>query len=151
MSAPLSPAEDPSPSVTGGLQTVSYASTGDGRVEMVQGDGWQPVNDVNGQAWQEIERQIARARAKVVSGRVSCLYYYMVAHQMSPLLLARSTRQSLLTVFLHLIPFFFQRIPRDTLQTYADLFQVAPEALSRVDLPPAIPSSSPGHEHEHSA
>lgn len=123
--------------VTDGLKTVSYARNQQGRIEPVEGDGWQPVNDVNGQAWREIDQRIALARAKVASGRLSCLYYHMVANQMTVWLLARYTRQSALTVLLHLLPFCFNRLPLGRLQTYADLFQVAADDLRRGLLPPA--------------
>ena len=138
-------------SVTGGLKTVSYAKDYQGRVEMVEGDGWQPINDVNGQAWREIEKQIDRARAQVASGRTSCLYYYMVANQMSILLLARYSRQSPLKVFLHLIPFFFKRLQIVETQKYADLFQVAPEDLIRGDLRPAVYQLASSHGQERSS
>lgn len=138
-------------SVTDGLKTISYACNSNGRIEVVEGDGWQPVNDVNGLAWREIERQIDRARDRVASGRTSCLYYYMVANQMSISLLAHYTRQWRLTVLLHLIPFFFKRLPIVKVQKYADLFLVLPEDLIRGELRPAVYHLSSGHEQEYSA
>lgn len=123
--------------VTDGLKTVSYARNSQGRIEPVEGDGWQPVNDVNGQAWREIEQRIAQARDKVASGRVSCLYYHMVANQMTVWLLARYTHQSALRVVLDLLPFCFNRLPPGRLQIYADLFQLAAADLGRGLVPPA--------------
>ena len=139
------------PSVTDGLKTVSYASNGTGRVDMTKGDGWQPVNEVNGQAWREIEQRIDRARTRVASGRASCLYYYMIANQMSPWLLARYTRQSLLAVLLHLLPFFFKRLKTGALQKYADLFRIAAEDLVLGKLPPAASPSFSEYAKEHSS
>jgi len=135
--------------LTDGLKTVSYARNRQGRIEPVEGDGWQPVNDVNDQAWREIEQRVALARQTVASGRASCLYYHMVVNQMNPWLLARYSHQSPLTVLLHLLPFFFNRLPLGRLQTYADLFQVAAEELRRGLPPSAGPPLSPGREPEH--
>jgi len=118
-------------SVTDGLQTVSYLQTREGTIAPVKGDGWPPVNDVNRQAWREIERKITVSRNKVASGRFSCLYYYMTVHQMNILLLARSTSQAPWKVLLHMIPFFFRRLTATPLQNYADLFQVTPDDLRK--------------------
>ena len=136
---------DTADSITDGLQTVSYAQNSQGQLEQVKGQGWQPVNDVNRQAWREIEKQIEQARSRVVSGRASCLYYYMIANQMSITLLARYSGQSSLRVRLHLIPFFFRRLTAGQLQRYADLFQISSRDLKKGALLPAVYSSAQKH------
>ena len=137
---------DKAASITDGLQTVSYTANSQGKLEQVKGPGWQPTGDVNRQAWQEIEKQIEQARNRVAAGRASCLYYYMVANQMSILLLARYSRQSPLLVLMHLIPFFFAILSETRLERYAALFQVTPEDLARGDLRPAVYFSSLRHD-----
>lgn len=102
-----------------------------GIFELVAGDGWQPVNDVNRQAWREIEKKVDLARRKVAAGRFSCLYYHMVANQMNVFLLARYTGQRPWTVFSHLLPFFFQRLSVEQVQKYADLFHLSPADLAK--------------------
>ncbi len=133
-------------SITDGLKTVSYVKNGEGRLEQVQSDSWQPVNEVNFQAWQEIEKQIHRAKCKVASGRASRLYYYMIANQMNMMLLARYTRQSAIRVFFHLNPFFFKRLSNERLKRYADLFKISVEHLTKGELQPPIYHSSGTHE-----
>lgn len=128
-------------SVTNGLQTISYRQNRKGIIEPVQGEGWAPVNDVNRQAWLEIEKKVHKSKEKVNTGRYSCLHYYMTVHQMTPLLLARSTRQSFWQVLLHLVPFIFKRLPPATLQKYSDLFQVAPHDLQKGRMHSALDSS----------
>ncbi len=120
------PADD---GITAGLKIVSYAVNSKGEYELVPGLGWQPVNVVNRQAWQEIEKKIASSREKVAAGRVSCLHYYMIANQMDIGLLARYTRQSRWLVRLHLVPFLFNRMRPKTLKKYAELFQIFPDDL----------------------
>jgi hypothetical protein len=118
-------------SITDGLKTVSYSVNNGGIFELVTGDGWQPVNDVNRQAWREIEKKVDLARRKVAAGRFSCLYYHMVANQMNVFLLARYTGQRPWTVFCHLLPFFFQRLQVEQVQKYADLFHISPAELAK--------------------
>lgn len=118
------------------IRTVSYIADANGNQELVTGCYWQPVNVVNHQAWQEIDKQVAASKQKILSGRVSCLHYYMTANQMSVGLLARYTNQSSLLVRLHLLPFFFQRLSNDRLQIYADLFKVDVDDLIRGNLKP---------------
>ncbi len=117
--------------ITEGLKTVSYSVNSNGAYELVSGLSWQPVNVVNRQAWQEIEKKTALSREKVASDRVSCLHYYMTANQMDIGLLARYTGQSRWLVRLHLVPFIFNRIRPGTLKKYAELFQVSPDDLIR--------------------
>lgn len=115
--------------VTDGQQTVSYVADDSGRPTLAPGSIWQPVAEANRQAWQEIDRKTAAARALVTGGRVSCLHYYMTANQMDLGLLAGSTGQARWRVWLHLRPWGFRRLARRTLERYAALFQVRVEDL----------------------
>ena len=117
-------------SITNGLKTVSYQVRGDGQCQPVAGPGWQPVNVVNAQAWQEIEKKIDRSRNKILRGQASCLHYYMTANQMDISLLARYTGQPRWLVRLHMIPFIFNMLSKSTLKRYADLFQVSEKDLA---------------------
>ena len=116
--------------ITDGRKIVSYALNRQGEYELVPEFVGQPVTIANQQAWQEIDRQVARSRTKVLAGRVSCLHYYMTAALMDTALLARYTGQPRWKVRLHLVPFFFARLPVATLKTYADLFRISPDDLS---------------------
>lgn len=120
------------------ITTVSYVANEEGDQELVASTFWQPVNIVNHQAWQEIEKQIEASKQKIDSGRVSCLHYYMTANQMDAPLLAKYTKQSRWIVRLHLLPFFFKRLGVKTLKTYADFFKVTPEDLRQGNLKPPI-------------
>jgi len=117
--------------IADGLKTVSYVADTKGKQQLVPGSIWQPVNIVNRQAWQEIERHIEAAKEKVASGRASCLHYYMTANQMDIGLLAQYTRQARWRVHLHLFPFFFNRLALTTINRYAEVFQVSSDDLIR--------------------
>lgn len=124
-------------SITDGLHTLAYVPTGSG-IEPVAQAGWQPVNEVNRQAWEEIERRVEAARVAVRLGRRSCLYYYMVANQMDCLLLGQYTGQTPLLVWLHLRPLFFRLIGPARLGRYAELFQVDVRDLAHGELRPPV-------------
>lgn len=124
--------------ITDGLKIVSYALNSKGEYELTPDFVWSPVNVVNHQAWREIEKKIAWSRKKVAAGQVSCLHYYMTANQMDSGLLAQYTRQPRWKVFLHLIPFIFNKLPAGTLKKYAQLFKISPDDLSKGRLWPPI-------------
>ena len=140
VSSPLSPCnhETEAASITDGLHILAYVRDPAGGIEPVTQPGWQPVNEVNRQAWEEIERRVDSARVAVRSGRKSCLYYYMIANQMDCLLLGQYTGQSPLLVWLHQRPLFFRLLGPTRLRRYADLFQVEVRDLVHGELQPPV-------------
>ena len=135
MNSPKQPSDT---GITGGIKIVSYVADDQGKQELVSGAMWQPVDIVNRQAWQEIEKQIESSKTKVAAGRASCLHYYMTANQMDTNLLASYTRQSRWLVRLHMIPFFFSRLCAETLNKYGEIFQVSLNDLVEGKLRPPV-------------
>ena len=125
-------------SVTDGVKIISYVANNMGNQELVQGSMWSPVDVVNHQAWQEIDKHIEASKEKVAAGRVSCLHYYMTANQMDTSLLASYTKQPRWLVCLHLIPSCFKRLGPGTLKKYAEVFNVSEDDLSQGELKPAV-------------
>lgn len=128
----------PEAGITDGLQVITYVADNGGSQQLVPGSMWQPVNIVNRQAWQEIEKQIEASKAKIAAGKVSCLHYYMTANQMDAGLLAQYTGQSRWRVHLHLIPFFFSRLGANSLKKYVAIFKVSSEDLMAGRLLPPV-------------
>lgn len=128
--------------ITDGLKIVSYAVNSKGEYELTQDFVWHPVNVVNHQAWQEIEKNIAASKDKIAAGRVSCLHYYMTVNQMNTGLLAQYTDQPRWKVCLHLLPFIFNKLSAKTLQKYAELYKISPDDLTQGRLQPFI------HNHQ---
>lgn len=124
--------------IADGLKIVSYGVNSKGDYELTPDFVWQPVNVVNHQAWQEIEKKIAASQAEIAAGRVSCLHYYMTANQMDTGLLAQYTGQPRWKVCLHLLPFFFHRLDATTLKKYAELYKISPDDLIQGRLQPPI-------------
>lgn len=126
------PEEIPLPAdqgITDGLKVISYVRNDSGKYEPTPDFLWQPVSVVNHQAWEEIAKKIAVSRDKVEAGRVSCLHYYMIANQMDPGLVAQYTGQPRWKVWLHLLPFVFNRVSADTLRKYAEMYKISPDDL----------------------
>lgn len=117
---------------------ISYVADRKGSQQLVPGAMWQPVSVVNRQAWREIEKQIEASKAKVASGRASCLHYYMTANQMDPGLLAKYTGQPGWLVRLHLFPFIFNRLGEATLNRYVAVFKVSTDDLLAGRLAPPV-------------
>lgn len=130
--------------VTGGVKVVSYVANNNGNHELVKGSMWSPVDVVNDQAWQEIDKHIAASKEDIAAGRVSCLHYYMTANQMDAALLASYTKQPRWLVRLHLIPFCFKRLGSGTLGKYAEVFNVSLDDLIQGELKPPVYNQS-GH------
>ena len=124
--------------ITDGLKIISYVANNNGTQELVQGSMWSPVDVVNHQAWQEIDKHIKTSKEKVAAGRVSCLHYYMTANQMDTCLLASYTKQPPWLVWLHLIPFCFNRLGSGTLSKYAEVFNVSEDNLIQGELKPPV-------------
>jgi len=121
-----------------GITIISYVANDEGNQELVSSSTWNPVDIVNRQAWQQIEKKIEYSKAKVAAGRVSCLHYYMTANQMDRGLLAGYTSQSRWAVSLHMIPFFFKRLRVRTLKKYSVIFKVTIDDLMSGELKPPV-------------
>lgn len=124
------------------VKIVSYVANNSGNHELVQGFMWSPVDVVNDQAWQEIDKHIVVSKEKVAAGRMSCLHYYMTANQMDTGLLASYTKQSRWLVRLHLIPFCYSRLGTTTLRKYAEVFNVSVDDLTLGTLKPPVYNQS---------
>jgi hypothetical protein len=116
------------------LNRLMFAQDEDGTFVTVRSVGWDPSNHCFEQYWDEMNAQTRAARALVEQGRVSPLHYYMRANVMTAALLASYTGIWRLRVWLHLKPWFFNRLKPATLLRYAEVFGVNPEQIKT--LPP---------------
>ena len=137
------PATPASAEMTAGLKIVSYALNNHGEYELTPEFVWQPVSVVNQQAWQEIEKKIDCSRQRVAAGRVSCLHYYMTAHQIDVTLVAQYTGQPRWKVLLHLVPFVYARLSSRSLAKYARLYKISVDELRHGRLLPPVYNLKP--------
>jgi hypothetical protein len=118
--------------IDGNRHEICYAVDAQGRYVLRPSRGWEPKNVANRQAWELIREEVEATLAKIRAGKLSPLAYHMVRNQMSVGLLAKYVPYSRLRVRWHLRPAVFQRLTPEELKPYADLFEVAPEALKKV-------------------
>ncbi len=111
---------------------VCYAVDDQGNYVLVGSRGWNPKNIANDQAWKLIDEAAVEALQKVRRGQASPLSYHMARHQMSVGLLAKYAGVGRLKVWLHLKPGPFNRLATDTLQRYADVFDISVRELKTV-------------------
>ncbi|MCK5231937.1 MAG: hypothetical protein KAR13_16815 [Desulfobulbaceae bacterium] len=130
--------------ITEGVSEIRYALDGDGRYVMAGSRGWDVVNTVNRQAWDELLRQTAEAVARIRRGEVSVLAYYMALNQMDEMLLAQYARLSRWRIRRHLKPKIFAGLKRDMLARYARIFRVDVEELAKGRLPDLVVNNYEG-------
>lgn len=118
--------------IDGNRHEICYAVDDEGRYVLSASRGWEPKNVANQQAWMLIREEVNAVIAKIRAGRLSPLAYHMVRNQMNVALLAKYVPYSRLRVRWHMRPKVFDRLTPEQLKPYADLFEVAPEALKTV-------------------
>jgi hypothetical protein len=124
-----------------GQKEVCYAVDEAGRYVLAESAGWEPANLANIQAWEAIEAGIEGILARIRAGELSPLAYHMARHQMDARLLAGYAGLFAWQVRRHMKPGPFGRLSPKRLKRYADIFRIAPGALS--EIPPPAASGKP--------
>lgn len=121
-------------------KVVAYAVDDEGQYCLTTTSGWDPVNEANRIAWEDIKEQLDEVRCSIKAGKVSVLAYYMVRAQMDRSLLASYSGISTWRVWRHLKPTPFAKISDSDRATYAKLFGIDIEQLSVVPETDHLPS-----------
>lgn len=108
----------------GRFEDVCYAMDENGNYVQVLSSGWEPKNDAMRQAWEEINMVIEEARQEVISGKQSPLYFFMKKNMMDTRLLAEYMEMPKRKVRRHLRPKHFEKLDKDILARYADIFNI---------------------------
>lgn len=107
-----------------GHQRACYATDEHGRYVVVGSIGWGVEKIVNSMANDEVREHIAATLVRVRRGKVSLLAYHMARRQMGVGLLAAYAGVSRLSIYWHLRPKVFARLPDNILQRYAAALQL---------------------------
>jgi len=91
--------------------------------------GWEVKNEVMKQAWDNIREKLEGIRQKVLAGQLSPVAYYMERNIMDVSLLAKYMGLWKWTVKKHLKPKHFNKLPQETLEKYADIFNITVDEL----------------------
>lgn len=98
--------------------------------------GWEPENVALGQAWEEVEHRVAATRAKVESGELSPVAYYMERTLLDLPLLARKVGKFQWQVKRHMKPAVFKTLSAGMLDKYASVFAIPADTLQKGTLLP---------------
>jgi len=85
------------------------------------------------QAWDNINEKVEAIKQKVISGKLSPVAYYMEKNIMDVALLAKYMGLWRWTVKKHLKPKHFNKLPPETIEQYADIFNITADQLKNID------------------
>lgn len=123
-------------------RVVAYAVDEQGNYCLTTTAGWDPVNEANRIAWEDIKEQLDEVRVKIEAGRASILAYYMTRAQMDRSLLASYSGISSWRVWRHLKPGPFNKISAEDRQKYANLFRISSAQLSQLPAADSLPTEA---------
>ena len=113
----------------GKLAKLYYATDEKGHYTGVNSIGWEPETVAMEQAWEVVHAEIEDARKKVLAGKASPILYYLKKNIMNVPMVAGYVGTLSLIVRLHMLPYFFKRLNRKTLEKYAYTFRITVEEL----------------------
>ena len=127
---------------------VTYALDDDGKYCLTATAGWNPVNEANQMAWEDISQQLGEVRGAIAAGKKSILAYYMTRAQMDVALLAGYTGVTRWRVRRHLRPGPFQKLDAEQRQNYARLFNISAQQLFELPVDDALPMDEQSNHDE---
>ena len=117
----------------GKFKVVKYALNDDGSYGTVGSSGWEPENTVLNQAWDEINKKVAKTLKKIDAGALSVLAYHMEKNIMDVGMLSQYMDISKRNVSKHLEPNGFNSLDEKTLNKYAEVFDITVEELKKTE------------------
>lgn len=111
----------------GKLAKLYYATDDKGHYTKVNSIGWEPETVAMEQAWEVVQAEVDDARKKVIEGKASPVLYYLKKNIMNVPMVASYMGTLSVIVRLHMIPFFFNKLSRKTLERYAYTFRISVE------------------------
>lgn len=124
--------QDESPISKKGSTELVYAVDENGKMTEVQSKGWDPKSEVQYYNLEALNQRAADAREKVLQGEWSPIVYYMELHKMDWQTLAAYMNKWTFLVKRHKKPAVFKKLDKETLQKYAEIFQISVEELKNL-------------------
>ncbi|MFC2175881.1 hypothetical protein ACFLR1_02770 [Bacteroidota bacterium] len=116
----------------GKFKVVKYALDEDGNYGTVGSSGWEPENTVLNQAWDEIHKKVAETKQKIERGELSPLAFHMEKNIMDVGMLSQYMNISKRKVSRHLEPAGFKALDKNTLERYAEVFDITVDELKEI-------------------
>ena len=117
----------------GKLAKLYYATDAKGHYTKVNSIGWEPETVAMEQAWDVVHAEVEAARKKVVEGKASPVLYYLKKNIMNVPMVAGYMGTLSLVVRMHMMPFFFNKLRKKTLERYAYTFRITVEELLDIE------------------
>jgi len=117
----------------GKFREPCYAVDDDGQYITVASTGWGPKNAALKQAWEEINIKVDEVRDDVLEGKSSILVWHMEKNIMGIKLLAQYTGIPRRKIKKHMKPAVFEELDPDTLNKYAEVFNITIEELTNIN------------------
>ncbi len=111
---------------------VCYATDHSGNYGTELSQGWDIKITALDTAWQDVHKRVAAAREKVLKNEASPLLFFMEKGLMDIGILAAYSGFWKWQIKRHLKPVVFNKLSKNKLQTYADVFNVTVEALKNM-------------------
>jgi len=113
----------------GRTREVCYAVDDDGHYVQVLSTGWDPKNAALRQTWDAINEEAQEILRQVQKEEISPIAFFMAQGLFDIKLLSDYTGLPKRKIKTHLIPETFHRLDQETLQIYADVFNVSVDDL----------------------
>jgi hypothetical protein len=117
----------------GKVAKLYYATDEKGHYAKVNSIGWEPETVAMEQAWEVVHDEVDQARKKVIEGKASPVLYYLKKDIMTTSMVASYVGTWSFIVRLHMIPFFFAKLSRKTLEKYAYTFRISVEEFTDIE------------------
>ncbi|MBB6679927.1 hypothetical protein H4O20_00525 [Aequorivita sp. 609] len=114
------------------FRELCYAIDENGEYTTANSTGWEPKTVALNNAIDEINERIEDAKKRVLEGKTSPIEYYMELHKMDVGILASYVGLWQWRVKRHFKPSVFKKLKTNTLQKYAEVFEISVDELKTV-------------------
>lgn len=121
--------QDDANMLQGKFREPVYSLDENGNYTTIRSVGWDPKNEVMQDAWDNVNDKIEEARQKVIAGKVSPIAYYIEKNIMDIKIVAGYMGFWRWKVKRHMKPAVFNRLSKDVLSRYADVFGISVEEM----------------------
>lgn len=122
--------QDPS-ALVGVTRDVCYVKDKDGKYTTDLSIGWDVKKQALDNAWEDINERVHEAAAKVKSGEISPIFYFMEKKLMDISLLSGYTGFWKFTIKRHFKPSVFKSLSDSKLEVYAKAFDISLDELKK--------------------
>lgn len=114
------------------FRELCYAIDENGEYTTANSTGWEPKTVALNNAIDEINERIEDAKKRVLEGKTSPIEYYMELHKMDVGILASYVGLWQWRVKRHFKPSIFKKLKTNSLQKYAEVFEISVDELKTV-------------------